>query len=138
MVTWQTEAHRRDEINLLNNSLEEVSNNRVLLETHFAKISDIVPLLNTLQALGPSVGATTEVDSVDAGTNNDHLIVELKTSGSFEQVYKFLTLLENSPYEVDFISMDLHKLTVASVTTKNTSNSNWEAIFKIQLLNYIP
>ena len=34
----------------------------------------------------------------------------IKASGSFEALYKFLTLLENSPYELDFISMDIQKL----------------------------
>jgi hypothetical protein len=136
MATWQTEANRRNDITSLNKSLEQVSSDRTLLATHFAQSSDVVPFLNTIEQLAPTVGAQAEVDSVNTGTNNNQLIVELKATGSFVQVYKFLTLLENSPYELNFLSMDIHKSSLTDAPSKNVTASNWEAVFRIQLLSF--
>ncbi len=137
-LTWQTEARRRDDIKFLNHSLQKITENKVLFETHFAESSDIVPFLNMIEKLGPKVGAKTEVNSVDILTNKTGLVVGLKASGSFEAIYKFIMLLENSPYELDFLLMDVHKLTIEVVPGKNIKSSDWEAVFKIQLLSFIP
>jgi len=122
MAKWSEEAGRRNETNSLNVLLEKVAPSMAILQTHFAKSSDVVPFLDTIEKLAPKVGATAAVDSVIASSDNTGLVVGLKASGSFEAVYKFLTLLENSPYELDFISMDIQKV-----------DKKWEAVFKIQL-----
>jgi hypothetical protein len=138
MTTWQKEANRRDDIASLNQSLQKIEGDRVLLETHFAKSSDIVPFLDTIEKLAPVAGALAQVDSVNTLANNTGLMVGLKASGSFEAIYKFLTLLENSPYELDFLSMDIHKLTAPDALGKTVNDLKWEAIFKIQLLSFVP
>jgi len=137
MTAWQTEMNQLDKINSLERSVEQVADDKALLETHFVKSSDIVPFLDTIE-IGPVIEADTAIDSVDTGPKNDQLIVEIKASGSFEAVYKFLTLLENSPYELDFLSMDMHRTTALDVSPKKIKSSSWDAIFKIQLLSYVP
>ncbi|MDR3519722.1 MAG: hypothetical protein P4L63_02450 [Candidatus Pacebacteria bacterium] len=144
-AAWQTEALRRDDITSLNNSLAQVSNDRSLLQTHFAQSSDVVPFLNTIEQLAPPTGTVAQVESVSSGANNTGLVVELNASGSFQQLYKFLTLLENSPYELNFLSMDIHKSTVLDASTNPTSSSGtkssstgWNAVFQIQLLSFVP
>jgi hypothetical protein len=137
-ITWQTEARRRDDIRSLDLSLQQIAPDSALLETHFAKSSDIVPFLDTIEKLAPEVGATASVDAVDTLTNKTGLIVGLTASGSFTAVYKFLTLLENSPYELNFLSMDIHNLAAPDALGKNVNNFKWEAVFKIQLLSFVP
>jgi hypothetical protein len=137
-ISWQTEARRQDEISLLDRSLPEITGDQAQLEIHFAKSSDVVPLLDMIEKLALEAGATAEIDSVNTLANNSGLVVELKASGSFGTIYKFLTLLENSPYELDFLSMDMHNLTVPGVAGKTVNNLKWEAVFKIQLLSFIP
>ena len=137
MITWQQEASRRDQIISLDRLLQNIQGDRSQLETHFAKSSDVVPFLDTIEKLAPKVGAVAAVDSVVAGTDNTSLSVGLKASGSFESIYKYLTLLENSPYELDFISMDIHNL-APDTSVKNVQSSKWEAVFKIQLLSFVP
>jgi hypothetical protein len=135
-IAWQTEALRRNDINLLNNSLAQVSNDRALLETHFAQSSDIVPFLNTIEQLASSAGTKAQVGSVDVGSGNTGLLINLTASGSFQQIYKFLTLLENSPYELDFPSVNISKSTVPDVSSKTINDSNWEATIQVQLLSF--
>jgi len=137
MTVWQMESLRRDDIRSLDRSLQKISNERTLLETHFAKSSDVVPFLDTIERLAPMVGAVAHVNSVDTSTDSTGLTVGLKASGSFEAIYKFLKLLENSPYELEFLSMDIHKLTMPDVLGKPAADSQWEAVFKIQLLSFV-
>lgn len=137
-VAWAKEARLREDIKSLNLSLKNIEVDRAQLETHFAKSSDVVPFLDTIEKLAPKVGALAQIDSVNTALNSTRLLVGLKATGSFESIYKFLTLLENSSYELDFLSMDLHKLTTNEVSGKNTGNIKWEVFLKIQLLSFVP
>lgn len=139
MAIWAEEDIKRWEIKNLDNSLEKITDDNILLESHFAKSSNIVPFLNTIEKLAPSAGVFIEIDSVNIKTDNTGLLVGLKVAGRFEGIYKFLTLLENSPYELDFLSMDIHKLSTGAVVEKGkkTAASQWEGVFKIQLLSFV-
>jgi len=127
---WQTEVARRNDIRMLDRTLQRLLPKRALLDTHFAQSADIVPFLDTIEKLAPQAGAHAEVTSVDAAPDKASLIVGLKASGTFPAIYKFLELLENSPYELDFLSMDIRKST-------QESGDTWEAVFKLQLLTFI-
>jgi len=117
--------------------LSQIADDSSLLESHFVQNSDIVPFLNSLEQLASPVGASVVINSVSAGLNNTGPNVELKVTGSFGAIYKYLTLLENFPYELYFNSVDIHTLAAAETSgTKNIKNSKWEAIFKIQLLSF--
>lgn len=131
-IIWQKEMNRRENIINLNRTLEEVKDKRINLENHFAKSSDVVPFLDTTEKLATKVGATAMVDSLNTGASNDKFIVQLKATGKFESLYKFLLLLENSPYELAFLSVDFHK------SSGDIKNTKWEAVFKMQLLSFMP
>lgn len=138
LSTWQTEANRRNEITSLDSTLMQIAGSRSSLDSHFAESSDVVPFLDTIEELGVPAGAQTEIDSVTMGASNNGLVVGLKATGSFDSVYKFITLLENSPYEIDFQTMDLHRSSMPDATSKNNKNPEWEADFNIQLLSFVP
>src|SRR3989338_2113019 len=136
-ITWRSEANKRNETQSLNRSLQMTKQERTLLETHFIRSSDVVPFLDMIEKLAPEVGARVEISLVDIPKDNSGLIVEMKVTGIFEALYKFLTLLENSPYELDFISMDIQKLGGEIVSDKIRLFSQWSAIFRIKLLSFI-
>jgi hypothetical protein len=138
MVAWQAETQRRSDIAALNSSLSQVADDRTTLETHFVQSSDVVPFLNTIEQMGTPAGTNVQIISVETGTNNSELIVDLKTTGTFSQIYKFLTLLENSSYEISFNSMKLSKTVIAVTPTKTPKIPQWEGDFEIQLLSFIP
>ena len=126
-VKWQNEAYRRDGVKNLESLIKEMGQEIVLLESHFAQSSDIVPFFNTIERLASLSQIKTEVFSVDVSKDNKEILIGLKTSGTFEEIYKFLMLLENAPYELEFVSMDI----------KNLNKQEWEAFFKIKLLSFI-
>lgn len=136
-INLRTEANRRESLASLDRTLQKIAPERALLENYFIKSSDIIPFLNMIEKLATEAGVSAQIDSIDTKADNSELTVRLKVSGGFEVIYKFLTLLENSPYELDFLSMDMRK-SLSNVSDQNVKNSNWEVVFKIQLLSFIP
>src|SRR3989344_1541079 len=126
---WQSEELKREEIKTLDHSIKIIEEERALLETHFARSSDIVPFLDAIEELGRKAGDEAEVTSVDISKDQTALIVGMKASGSFGNLYKFLTLLENSPYMLEFAAVDIKREAGLSDSTV------WDAVFRIKLLS---
>jgi hypothetical protein len=133
---WQTEAKLRDDMKTLERSLKAIDKERTLLQTHFAQSSDVVPFLNMIEKLAKSVGATAEVLVVKVLQDAPGLAVEIKALGSFASVYKFLTLLENSPYELEFTSIDMQKPDTLDANGK-IKTSQWSATLQVKLLTFM-
>jgi hypothetical protein len=136
-TTWNTENLRRNEIKTLDQSINDIQDQTTALTTHFAQSSDVVPFLNTIESLATEAGATAIISSVDVSTDNTSLMVALKATGTFPNIYKFITLLENSPYELQFEGMDLQNTTSVNTSGKTTTTSNWNATFNIKLISFI-
>ncbi len=135
---WQTEEIRRNSIRSLASFLEEMAKGMALIDTHFIKSSDVVPFLDTIEELAEDVKVSAEIVSVNVSKDNFSLIVELKTLGTFEAIYKLILLLENSPYTLSFISADIKNSgTVDVPITKTTKSPEWTAIFQIKILSFI-
>jgi hypothetical protein len=129
---WQTEATRRENIKLLIDSVESIKTERTLLDTHFVQSSDVVPFLDTIEGLAKNVGANAEVISVDVVKDNSSLVVQMSASGSFETIYKLILLLENSPYDLEFILVDIKNL-----NSSIKKIPQWTATFQIKLLSFL-
>ncbi|MEK9182470.1 MAG: hypothetical protein AAB809_00135 [Patescibacteria group bacterium] len=136
-TAWQDETNKRDELQSLNRLIKNIKEERALLETYFIQSSDVVPFLNMIEKLGPRVGAGVEIVLVDMPRDNSGLMVEMKVTGRFEALYKFLTLLENSPYELDFISMNMQRSGGEAVSGAESPIPMWSAIFRVEILNFI-
>lgn len=128
-ISWRGEADRRSEVRLLERSLNDSEKEREELETHFAKSSNAVPYLDALEKLGREAGAEAQVTLVEIPGDKTSLLVDVDASGSFESLYKFVRLLENSRYELEFVSMTIKKV---------EGSGSWDAMLKIKLLSFVP
>lgn len=132
MMQWRVEQARREEIKSLDSSMKKIENEKVMLETHFAYSTNPVPFLDTLEAMAQSVGAESAVTAVDVSKDGQSLAVGLNVSGSFESFYKFLTLIENSAYNMEFVSVD-----VVKDGDLDSGASEWSATIRLKLLTFI-
>ena len=128
---WQAESLHREEIKAVDRGLKAIDKDKLELEKHFIKNSDIVPFLNNIEAYAVSVGATAMTTALDLSPDKLNLLVTLQAEGSFQALHRFLTLLENSPYELELSSVDILKQ-----STDVSNNSPWEAHFLIRLLSF--
>lgn len=135
-IEWRKEDMRRDEIKSFDRSFKAIEGQSTELETHFAKSSDIVPFLNSLEGTATLAHVKAEVSSVDVLSDKTGLGVSMNAHGNFSQIYKFLTLLENFPYELEILSVDLRKGGAPEALGQSDTLPNWVAIFRIKLLSF--
>ncbi len=133
-AAWQREEDRLAEIRMIDRSIKTVENEKMLFESHFASKKDVVPFLDTLEKIALSVGARAEVASVDTKEGSSGLTVALRATGSFEALYKLLTLLENSHFELKVEGLDMQR---ESLSDASGSSSKWRAVFQVKLLSYV-
>ena len=132
---WKNEYDKREEIKLLNNFIKSTQEKRLLLDTHFAQSSNIVPFLDMFEKLGSQLGLKVEIISVNIPSDNTGLEVAVKASGRFEFIYKFIKLLEISPYEIEIASFDMRK--TSSLETDSNQSSEWSVNLSLKLLSFI-
>jgi hypothetical protein len=127
----EEEAQRQQELRALENLLGSVESKRQELQRHFVEASNVVPFLNDLEELARRAGAEPQVEDVELGQDvsalSSGLSAQIKARGTFEAVYKFLLLLENSPYELEVLSLDL-----------SNDGQEWQGEFIVKLLSFIP
>lgn len=130
---WEKEEYRRSNMKSLESLLADTKDDRVLIDQHFVYGSDIVPFLNMIEALAPKVSVNAEVDLVDITKDGSSFSIDLNTTGSFENTYKFISLLENSSYELEFNRIDVRK-----EDTTTEKSSTWQGYLKIKVISFIP
>lgn len=136
-VIWQNEANRRNVLSSMDHSLKIIAPEIEKLETHFAQSSDVVPFLNSLENTGRAVGVKAEVTSVEIPKDSNVLVVSMNTTGNFEETYKFLTLLENSPYQIDFTKVEIGRNGDLDALLSKGVEPVWSGSFKMTLLSFI-
>lgn len=140
-ISFEEEILRRQETKDFNNFFKSIEEEKKLFETHFVQSSGIVPFLNTIEKMAESVDTKAEVSFLEVAKDNTGLILEMKNAGSFLGVYKFLMLLENSSYELEFLSVEMHPVLDGGFEESENkipaNSNNWEAVFKIKLISFV-
>ena len=155
-IDLKTEIEKQNEIKSLDDSLKMMLKEKELLDSHFAKSSDIVLFLDTIEQLGEEVFVKMEVfsveqpkikkeiqteDNIETEDNqdikNNGLIIDMRILGSFEGIYKFITLLENAPYEIEILSFDIQNEKGQNLDNKNSAPSLWNGMLKVKLISFV-
>lgn len=138
---YKAEEKRREEIQSLNKAISEIDTEIAKLDSHFIKENQkdeqIALYLSSLEELAVSVGSKAEVTSVE--TPNDKIknfSISLRVEGSFNSIYKFLLLLENSKYELDITSARILRESGGEVLADGEL-PKWRADFKIKVLSFL-
>jgi hypothetical protein len=129
---WQVEELRRENIKNLEHFLEEKSGDISLLDVHFVASGDVVTFLDLVENLGKQVSSKSEVTLIDIPKDNSGLLVEVRSEGSFDSIYKFLRLLENAPYELEIVSLEM-----STSSGEEESYPVWDSTFRIKLISFI-
>lgn len=132
-MEWEKAEYGRNNFKKLESILEETKEDRALIEQHFVYSSDIVPFLDMIEELAPKVGVLVKVSLIDISKDSTTFTVDLNAEGSFEDIYNFISLLENNFYELDFLKIDIKK-----EGEDIDGTSKWRGSIKIKVLSFIP
>lgn len=122
------------EIKALNSLISEIGNEIKIIESHFLTTEYIPIFLDELEKNAKTLEVEAEVVSVDnLGLDSKSFVINTKVSGSFENLYKFLLLLENYKYELEILDMKI----LEEPNTEKLNASNWSGYFKIKVISFV-
>ncbi len=93
-IAAKTNEHQ--EAGSVRTALAEVEAQEAKLESHLVPASDIVPFLESVEALGSEFGARVSVLSVSDPAEDGKIALSLSVEGSFDAVMRTVGVLENS------------------------------------------
>lgn len=133
---YKEKEARSNQIKELNKVILEIGDKIEILDSHFLHSADLAPFLDELESSAKNLGVKAEVISVDNPTvKNQYLSLNLRTLGTFEDLNRFLLLLENHKYELEVFEVKI----IRELSTDLTSNSIpiWSGYFRIKVISFL-
>jgi len=138
------------EVYKLNQSLKEQSNIKKTLEitegerdqlsSYFVSGDSVVSFIERIEGYALKTNTTIVISSVDIDEDLKVLNLTLSTSGSFQDLYQLLVLLENAPVEFQFVSTSFSKVGPSGASAPESlqvdDSSVWSAEFDINLISF--
>ena len=130
---------QESDIGQLRLNVKATDENLQNLNTHFIHTSDPVPFLTTVEDYGRTASVSTKFDAVSAEKKPDRLNVSITAQGTFAAVYRFLSLLEAIPYQIQFTEVNAQSFSAsADPNSKQKPQTIWEARISLSVLSIIP
>ncbi len=118
--------------------LKDTEKDKEKIESAFLNSQNLVGFIEKLESLGRKTETDVAVKSIKLPDQSEikepHF--EIQVRGSFRDLFQYIFLLENLPYQISFERINLIK-PEASKEAKKTSK-NWEADLEISILSYAP
>lgn len=107
--------------------LRSTEEERKMLDSYFIGLNETVSFIEYIESLGIIAGVLVSIDSVkeDELEHFEEVNMNVSVEGGGEEVFSFLTLLENIPYYID-----IYKTRIEKVKDKKTSNVYWTGSFE--------
>lgn len=119
---------------------EETLNSAILAEDDLVEFIEFLEDLAQRSKIGLSISSASLPESTkkrkSAPASFANPVFEIKASGSFDDLMRYLILLENSPFQVSFQRINIQALGSTQQTFLETEE-DWQAIFKINVLSYM-
>lgn len=133
----EQDSRQRQEIQQSLAALGAITPQLQEIDSYFIGPDGEVPFIDSLEARAQSLQLKTEITSVQieksknlAPKKLEYLTLRLKVNGSWKNVYTFISLLQNIPYQVTLDQVDL----TASVNEERPQGTTWQATSIIKIL----
>lgn len=115
-------------LRFLKGVLKETVVEREKVESYFVDNDMVVGFIEKIESLGISADVALDLRGVSVeGDQKKVLKLDFKILGSFENIFYFLTLLENLPYKIQFTE---------AFMVRSSDSNDWEGNFKMNLLSF--
>lgn len=131
-----------EENKILVDTLDRLNKEKETISSVFIKEEDFVRLIKNLESTGAIANVALKINSIlpaniDKKTNPQ---VSLTAKGSFEQVFRYMNMVENLPYLVIIDNVSLQNIQDAKDkpddSKKMSMNREWQALFNLRLESY--
>lgn len=132
---------KNEEGKLLSDALDRLKKEKDAINAVFLKENELISLIKSLESSGDISGVSLEISSispaiVDKKTNPQ---ISFHIKGSFEQIFRYLYMLENIPYLVTIDKVSLQNIKnekISQADYKSLPSYDWQALFSVQLESY--
>lgn len=114
-------------------------NKRLELEKHFVTSDGLVSFIEYVESLDDISGGTLVIDDVGVSDENGKPVlgVSLSMSGTYQEIYKLLSLIETMPYEINVPILDLSVSDIVSGAGVKATNPEWNAEIDFVVVSYL-
>jgi|SRR3989344_976398 len=131
----------KDELSLLQHSLNETKEDREKLNSYFVRSGNIDSFIERIISLGDESGITIMLNGLTETPDNT-LTIDLRGSGKFEDLFYFMKLIEHIPYHIEFKKVYLNTTAISTGdpgkdAKEEASTRKWDASFTLTLFGFI-
>lgn len=132
---------KSEENKILADTLSRLKKEKEIIDTVFLKEEDFVRLIKSLESIGDNSGVVLKISSIlsSAGEETKPKI-SFVAKGSFEQIFRYMNMLENLPYLVIIDTVSLQNIQDAKDkpddSKKSAVSREWQALFNLRLESY--
>ena len=128
----------QSQIGVIKQSLSETDARRATLDSYFVDPNNVVPFLETIEGYGKTAGVTTTFSEVQLADKPTHLTVTVDAHGSFTNIYRFVSMLEAAPYQMQVAEADIQAAAPpGSLNPQNTvpAITTWDSAITLSVLS---
>jgi len=116
--------------------LVDTAAKRKTLDSYFVPVDGSVDFIDYLESLGKKANTTFSIQNIDvipgpATDFKDTLSIELRIAGSWQGILQTLALLEEAPYQITLISLNMNRF---DTTVGKKTTTGWQATVIMQAL----
>lgn len=119
-----------------------IKDEKSLIESVFLKGDDLIRLIKVLESIGEDSGVSLKISAISTEKKEaSKPVISLSAEGTFEQLFKYLYLLENIPYLITINNVSFQKEEVGNESAQGNNKKigavpGWQALFSIKLESY--
>lgn len=131
-----------EENKILADMFNHLNKEKEIVSSVFIKEEDFVRLIKNLESTGIVAGVALKINSILPANINKKTNpqISLTAKGSFEQIFRYMNMLENLPYLVIIDNVSLQNIQDAKDKLedfkKPPTNREWQALFNLRLESY--
>ncbi|MBU3925929.1 hypothetical protein KJ763_02040 [Patescibacteria group bacterium] len=119
-------------VKLLSSQTEDIAINKEKLESAFLKEENIIGFIEKLESIGKEVNVSVKIFSAEIGKGSDSPRLRINLKGTFQNIFGYITLLENLPYQISFDSLNLVKK-----VSGDEKIGDWDSDIEISIISFL-
>lgn len=133
---FMIELKKEKQLSSIKNTIKMTEKEQTNLNLCFIANNEVVDFIKSIETMSKNAGVSMNIRSVGVGDTEtiressiEILIIEFIIGGSWSNTHNFLSLIENSTYEITINQMSINKIS-DSMTGKET----WKSVFVIKAI----
>ncbi len=122
---------------VLSKKIADLQASKNIIDSYFANPSNIDTFVGTLENLGSQFGSLITVNNVEVAPDKQNIMTtEFTVHGSFQEVMRTVSALENAPYQIHIKELNINRELgkESGDATQKSTGISWQAGITIEVI----